>query len=168
MNHLPRILLVLIFGGASLHAGELDQIARNFITATSKNDATLLAEVFVDSPPKDKAIAEIAQVPPLLEAGQLQITAVDKELIIGDLGGTLMRLDFEGQPKPSFRPIGCVRTEGKWKIFPCASTSDLKVLAEMRTPEEKIHIQLFNKWASLMEDLLLEQDSGGEGDRSEK
>lgn len=153
---LPSIV-ALALGSLSLQGAELDRLARQFIAATSENDPGQLDKVFAESTTKKKAIAETAQVQAMITSGKLKITAIDKELIIGDLGVTLMRLDFEGEPKGSFRPIVCVRTSGQWKIFPWSSTSDLKVLADTRTPDERIHIQLFNKWANLMEDLLLEQ-----------
>jgi hypothetical protein len=162
MKFIPILVAACGFCAFSLKAGELDQIAKQLVTASLKNDAAAFEKIYTESPTKQKAIADFAkefvQAAPLIDAGKLKVTAIDKELVIGDLGVTLMRLDFADQPKASFRPIVCVRVSGSWEVFPWSSTSDLKVLSEMRTPEEKIHIQLFNKWANLMEDLLLEQE----------
>jgi hypothetical protein len=163
MKFISILVAACGFCAFSLEARELDQIAKQFVTASLKNDAVVFEEIYTESPTKQKAIADFAkefvQAAPLIDAGKLKVTTIDKELVIGDLGVTLMRLDFADQPKATFRPIVCVRVSGSWKVFPWSSTSDLKVLAETRTPEEKIHIQLFNKWANLMEDLLLEQEA---------
>jgi hypothetical protein len=160
MKILPILVAACGLCASSLKAGELDQLAKQFVTASLKHDAAAFEKIYTDSPTKQKAIAEFVKAAPLIDAGKLKVTAIDKELVIGDLGVTLVRLDFADQHKASFQPLVCVRASGTWKVFPWSSTSDLKVLAETRTPEEKIHIQLFNKWASLMEDLLLEQEAG--------
>ena len=157
MKYILPSIAALTLSILPLHGAEFDKLARQFIAATSEDDSGQLDKVFAESPTKKKTISESAQVQAVITSGKLKITAIDKKLEIGDLGVTLMRHDFEREPKGSFRPIVCVRTAGQWKVYPWSSTSDMWVLAETRTPDERIHIQLFNKWANLMEDLLIEQ-----------
>jgi hypothetical protein len=94
----------------------------------------------------------------------MKVAPVNKELVIGNLGVTLLRTDFEGQDEPQYGPMVCVRTESGWRVFPWASESDLKVLLEQRTPDEQIHLKLFNLWGNLTEQQLKkEAEQAGAG-----
>ena len=167
MKYLPAIILSLACSVSVQNAAELASTAKSFVEATLKNDIGAFEELYLESSTKPKAIEglskEFEEVSELIKAGKLTASSVDKELVIGDLGVTLMQIDFEEEDQTSFRPIVCVRTPEGWRVFPWFSTSDLEVLADSRTPEERIHIQLFNRWANLMEDLLLEQQKAEQG-----
>ncbi|MBK1884911.1 hypothetical protein JIN85_21045, partial [Luteolibacter pohnpeiensis] len=148
-----QLLAGFILVGAA-HAAELKEIAEKFVSASVAGDSTKLDEVYLDSPTRERADAAFAEALPQIKAGKLKVAHVDKELVIGDLGVTLMRIDFEGHPVANFKPIICVRTDAGWRLFPWASQSDLKVLMDQRTPDEQIHLRLFNTWANLVEEQI--------------
>ncbi len=159
MKYKILLLTTLVLNSLTLHAGTLTELSKKYVASASANDKAQLEAICMDSPTKAKSIEECAQLPEMIKSGKAKVTAVDKELIIGDLGVTLMRIDFDEQPKPSFRPIVCVRIDDHWKVFPWVTTSDMKELAKQRTPEETIHIQLLNEWTHLMGQLLLKQET---------
>ena len=139
-------------------AGELTAISSKFVTAAKDGDIENLASTLWNGgPAKGEMIAEFKQVIPEIKEGKLKLTSVDRELIIGELGVTLMRMDAEGSKAPRFNPIICLKVEGKWLIFPWATEEHLKVLFNQRSKEEQIHLKLFNEWANLIEKLLAEE-----------
>jgi len=139
-------------------AGELTAISSKFITAAKDGDIENLASTLWNGgPAKGEMIEEFKKVVPEIKGGKLKLTSVDMELIIGELGVTLMRMDAEGAKDPHFNPIICLKVEGKWLIFPWATEEHLKVLFNRRSKEEQIHLRLFNEWANLMEKLLTEE-----------
>ncbi|QQL44092.1 hypothetical protein [Sulfuriroseicoccus oceanibius] len=147
-------LLAGILSVSVAHAAELKEIAEKFVSAWVAGDYAKLDEVYLESPTRERADEAFAEALPQIKAGKLTVAHVDKELVIGDLGVTLMRIDFEGHPVANFKPIICVRTEAGWRLFPWASQSDLKVLMDQRTPDEQIHLRLFNTWANLVEEQI--------------
>lgn len=147
-------LIILPLLSNLLPAAELIPIAKQFVAALAKLDNEKLSGIYADAPTKENAIKAFAEAAPMIESGKLKIGAIDKQLIIGDLGVTLMRLESTDPPKVGYKPMIFVKVGGIWKVFPWATQSDLKTLADQRTPEERIHLQLFNKWANLMEELL--------------
>ena len=152
-----RSILPILTGlllSLEIHAAELTNVAQKFVTASIAGDSEKLDEVYLESPTRERADAAFAEALPQIKAGKLQVAHVDKELVIGDLGVTLMRIEFEGHPVANFKPMICVRTDAGWRLFPWASESDLKVLMEQRTPDEQIHLRLFNTWANLTEEQL--------------
>ena len=146
-------LLSLSIGCLSCHA-HLKDIATQFVDATISGNSEELKKLYIDSTTREKFIKEFMEASPMIQSKKIKITRIDKELVIGDLGVTLIRLDFEGRPKPKYQPLICVRSNNIWKIFPWTSQSDLKVLLNQRNPDEQIHLQLFNEWANLTEDQL--------------
>ena len=150
-------LIILPFLSNLLPAVELVPIAKQFVAAVAKLDNEKLSGIYADAPTKQNAIKALGEAAPMIESGKLKIGAIDKELIIGDLGVTLTRLESTDPPKVGYKPLIFVKVGGIWKVFPWATQSDLKSLADQRNPEERIHLQLFNKWADLMEELLEEQ-----------
>ena len=110
-------------------------------------------------------VAEFAQILPQIQAKKLRISRIENELVIGDLGVTLIRLDLDGHAKPNYKPLICVRTDSGWRIFPWASQADLNILLEQRSPEEQIHLKLFNEWGNLIEELLTKQAQQGVADQ---
>ncbi len=157
MNPHYIALVLLPFLSTLLPAAELVPIAKQFVAAVAKLDNEKLSEIYADGPTKQDAIKALAEAAPTIESGKLKIGAIDKELIIGDLGVTLTRLESTDPPKVGYKPLIFVKVSGVWKVFPWATQSDLNALADQRTPEERIHLQLFNKWTNLMEDLLDEE-----------
>lgn len=139
-------------------AGELTAISSKFVNAAKDGDIENLASTLWNGgPAKEEMIAEFKEVVPEIKEGKLKITRVDRELIIGELGITLMRLDSEDDKAPHYNPIICLKVEGKWLIFPWATEEHLQVLFDQRSKEEQIHLKLFNEWSNLMEKLLAEE-----------
>jgi hypothetical protein len=163
-----RSTLTLLTGlllALDLHAAELTSVAQKFVTASISGDSAQLDQVYLESPTRERADAAFAEALPQIKAGKLKVAHVDKELVIGDLGVTLMRIEFEGHPGANFKPMICVRTDTGWRLFPWASESDLKVLMEQRTPDEQIHLRLFNIWANFTEEQLnKEAEQAADGD----
>ena len=152
-----RTTLTILTGlllALEIHAAELTNVAQKFVAASIAGDSAKLDEVYLESPTRERADAAFAEALPQIKAGKLKVEHVDKELVIGDLGVTLMRIEIEGHPVANFKPIICVRTDAGWRLFPWASESDLKVLLDQRTPDEKIHLRLFNTWANLVEEQI--------------
>jgi hypothetical protein len=158
---MSRISVTIVQISILIHtawAGELTAISSNFVTAAKGGDIENLASTLWNGgPAKREMIEEFKKVVPEIKEGKLKLTSVDRELIIGELGVTLMRMDAEGAEAPHFNPIICLKVEGTWLIFPWATEEHLKVLFKQRSKEEQIHLRLFNEWANLMEKLLTEE-----------
>jgi hypothetical protein len=157
-----HLLTGLLFACVA-HAAELKEIAEKFVSASIAGDSAKLDEVYIESPTRERVDAAFAEALPQIKAGKLRVAHVDRELVIGDLGVTLMRIEFEGHPVANFKPIIGVRTAAGWRLFPWASESDLKVLIHQRTPDEQIHLRLFNAWANLVEEQIEKVAEAGTG-----
>ncbi|RYD78855.1 MAG: hypothetical protein EOP84_13760 [Verrucomicrobiaceae bacterium] len=155
-----RLLTALILASVT-HAAELKDIAEKLVSASIAGDSAKLDEVYLESPTRERADAAFAEALPQIQAGKLRVAHVDRELVIGNLGVTLMRIDFEGHPVANFQPIIGVRTDKGWQLFPWASESDLKVLMQQRTPDEQIHLRLFDRWAHLIEEQIEKEAEAG-------
>ena len=139
-------------------SGELTAISSKFVEAAKEGNIENLSSTLWDGgPAKEEMIAEFKKVAPEIQKGNLKIKSVDRELIIGELGVTLMRIDAVGDDGPDYNPIICIKSKGKWVIFPWGTEKHLKVLFDQRSKEEQIHLKLFNEWANLMEKLLKEE-----------
>ena len=90
-------------------AGELLPLANQFVSAVEKLDRKVLDEIYLESPTKTNAVAAFAEAAPMIASGKLKIDAIENELIIGDLGVSLMRLKFAEQPEPRYKPLIFVR-----------------------------------------------------------
>jgi hypothetical protein len=152
------ILAQIVFSVQIAWTGELTAISSKFVASAKEGNLENLASTLWDGgPAKDEMIAEFKKVAPEIQKEKLKLTKVDRELVIGELGVTLMRLDAEGDNDPSYNPIICLKVQGKWFIFPCGTEKHLKVLFDQRSKEEQIHLKLFNEWSNLMGKLLAEE-----------
>jgi hypothetical protein len=152
------------FAGATLiSSAELEAVSEQFLAAVESGDSEKLTQVYLEGPTREKTVAEFIRALPEIKSGKMKVARVDKELVIGNLGVTLLRTDFEGQDEPEYGPLVCVRTESGWRVFPWASESDLKVLFEQRTPDEQIHLKLFDLWGNLTEQQLKKEAEAGTG-----
>ncbi len=135
---------------------ELVPIAEQFVAAVTKSNDEEVNKLYAEGSTKQNAIVAFAEVAPMIESGKLKISAVEKELIIGDLGISLTRLEFTEPAKIGYKPMFFVKIDGVWKIFPRATQKDIDILKEQRSPDERIHLQLFNEWVSLTQESLEE------------
>jgi predicted acyl esterase len=155
---LTYTLLSLSFSCLSCNA-HLKDVATQFVDAAISGNSKELTQIYIDSTTREKAIKEFMEFSPMIQSKKIKITRIDKELVIGDLGVTLIRLDIEGRTEPNYQPLICVRFNDTWKIFPWTSKSDLKILLKQRSPDEQIHLQLFNEWAKLTEEQLTKMEN---------
>lgn len=138
-------------------AGELTAISSKFVAGAARGNLQEVAATLWDGgPAKDEMLAEFKNVAPEIEKGNVTLTHVDRELVVGELGVTLMRIAGAGG-KAAYKPIICLKVKEGWHVFPWSGEQDLKVLFDLRTKEEQIHLRLFNEWAHLMEKLLAEE-----------
>ena len=135
-------------------ANELSNLSKKFVVAATNGDRETLKKLYLDSPTLQKTIEALSQELPKIKENKLSISHIPRELIIGELGVSLMKIKSEDPLRSRYLPIIFVRTETGWKIFPWSSEADIKVLFDQRSPEEQIHLKLFNKWANLTENQL--------------
>jgi hypothetical protein len=154
-THLIAALLVLAAHAA--WAGELTAISSKFVHGAAHGDLREIASTLWEGgPAKEGVLADFKTAAPEIAKGKVKLTPVDRELVIGELGVTLMRFEV-ADGKFDFKPIVCLKTKDGWRVFPWSSEADLKVLFDQRTKEEQIHLRLFNEWAHLMGKLLAEE-----------
>ena len=161
MKLLTSFLVLTLLTSLSI-ASELEDISKQFVAAATKGDIEVVRNLYMDSPTKDKTVAGFSKALPSIRDKKILISHVSRELILGDLGVTLLKMNFEGHSEAQYKPMICVRTKDGWKIFPWSSDKDLKVLLDQRNQEEQIHLQLFNTWANLTKaqlTKLAEQDA---------
>ena len=158
MKKIISSFFLALFASSLVQAAELSKIARQFVEAAASGNTDALAKSYVDAPSKEAAVEAFGEASKLIAEGKIKISEVERELVIGDLGVTLFQFEMDG--KKDMKPIICVRTNGEWKVYPWASESDLNGLLKTRTPDEQIHLQLFNKWANLVEEQIKEQAEG--------
>lgn len=154
MNTSVKSLLLLIVSASLGIADELESISKSFIKSATIGDKDALEKIYLDVPTRAKAIEAITQALPQLKSGEFRITGVPNELVIGDLGVTLICFESDKSTKRDYDPMICVRTSDGWRVYPWASQADLKRFVDQRTPEEQIHLKLFTEWAKLTEELL--------------
>ena len=149
------ISIVLLALTTSINfANELEKLSKDFVMAVTNGNTEELKKIYLDSSTLQKTIDDFLLALPLFEEKKLTVSHVPRELIIGNLGVSLIKLKSTDGPTPSYKPLIFVKTESGWKLFPWSRQADLKILIEQRNPDEQIHIQLFNKWANLVEDQL--------------
>jgi hypothetical protein len=152
------LLLASITAVQMAVGGELTAISTQFVAAATRGDAEgVVSTLCENGVGKEEMITEFKNAAPDFKSGKLKFTKIERELVIGDLGVTLMRLDIEGNPEPDYKPILCLKEKGKWRVIPWASEKDLKAVYEQRSKEEQIHLKLFNKWANLMGEMLADE-----------
>ena len=165
---LIAILLLMLMSSFAM-ASELEDISKLFVAAAKSGNSDQLKKIYLDTSTRDTALLELEKTLPQIQSKKLNLSNIKNELVIGDLGVTLIRVDFADQPEPKYRPLICVRTKNGWRVFPWSTQDDLKTLYEQRTPEEQIHLKLFNKWGQLIKPLLkpeAEQAVPGQSARS--
>ena len=161
MKKIHAIAALIGLAAQAAWAGELTAISSKFVNgAASGNLQELASTLWEGGPAKDVMLAEFKKVAPEIEKGNVKLTHVDRELVIGELGVSLMRIEGAGG-KSDYKPIVCLKVKDGWRVFPWSGESDLKVLFDQRTKEEQIHLRLFNEWANLMEGLLAEEAGSG-------
>jgi hypothetical protein len=154
---LPTVFLGL-FASSWARAGELSKIGLQFIEAAAAGNSDALAKTYIDAPSKEAAVAAFKEASQLIAGGKIKVSKVERELVIGDLGVTLFSFEMDGNK--DLKPIICVRDQGEWKVYPWATESDMNGLLKTRTPDEQIHLQLFDEWARLVEKQMEEQAKG--------
>jgi hypothetical protein len=147
-----------VFSVQMAWAGDLTAISSRFVAASNEGNIEKLASTLWDSgTAKDKFLTEFKEVAPEFQKRKLWFTKIERELVIGELGTTLVRLDSEGDSHSDYERIVCLKVHGEWLIYPWATEEDLKVLSNQRSKEEQIHLKLFKEWSRLMEKLLAEE-----------
>jgi len=94
------------------------------------------------------------------------ISHIDRELIIGDLGVTLIKIKTKSG-KVDYDPIIYVKDATGWHILPYADARGLKKFAMSRTKDEQIHLRLFNEWANMVEEQEQQAGNGKTATRPE-
>jgi len=165
-NTLLALLLLLSVSPLGL-AAELEALSKRFIDSAQRGDSEGLTKIYLNGPTRTKAVTAFMEIFAQVKKKELKISRIENELIIGDLGVALIRVESVDHREPRYRPFICVRTSKGWRAYPWFNEADLKLLYEQRTPEEQIHLKLFNKWGNLMGELLkkqAEQDAAPDGE----
>ncbi|MBB5350689.1 hypothetical protein HNR46_000917 [Haloferula luteola] len=151
-------LLSLIASAALTLGGhaELEDVSSQFFAAVQSGDPEQLTKVFMESPTRDQSIADFISALPLIESGSIQLAPTHKELVIGELGASLVRFHYGKSRRAEYELLICVKTANGWQVFPWGSDSDLEVLSKQRSPDEQIHLKLFKEWKVLMTQQLEE------------
>jgi hypothetical protein len=115
MNKLFLVLAIIALAVQSASAGELDTVASKFVAAASKGEVKELASILWDNgPARDAMMAAFEPVFSRIKSADLKLTRIDRELILGELGVTLMRFDDPNDETPNYEAIFCVKVKDQW------------------------------------------------------
>lgn len=147
-------LISTLFFTTNLFAGTLTDLGSKFVTSAVSGDFVLVEKTLLpNSEQKDAMLAAMKGAAGAVESGELTIMHVDRELIIGNLGATLIKIQNKSGDV-DYDPILYVQEGGSWYIIPWADEKGLRVFAASRSEDEQIHLKLFNEWAHLLEKQL--------------
>ena len=147
-------LIYTLFFATNLFAGTLIDLGNRFVkSAVSGDFGTVEKTLLPESEQKDAMLAAMKGAAGAVESGELTITHIDRELIIGDLGATLIKIQTKSGDV-DYDPILYAREDESWYIVPWADEKGLRAFAAGRSQDEQIHLKLFNEWAHLLEKQL--------------
>lgn len=138
--------------------GALVQVSQKFVKDINAGDADALKGRVLATGVKDRWLEEFKGVREMIVVGVISVSTPEKELVIGDLGVTLLRIE-KLRPEQFVRyvPMIWVRVDGSWNFVPWTNEKELHDFAKTRSAEEQIHIKLMDKWADEIEKLLAEE-----------
>lgn len=77
----------------------------------------IASTLWEDGPANDGVLADFKSAAPEIAKENVKLTPVDRELVIGELGVTLMRFEV-ANGKFDFKLIVCLKTKDGWRVFP--------------------------------------------------
>ena len=102
---------------------------------------------------KEEMIAAMKGAAKAINSGDLKISHINKELVIGNLGATIIKIESKSGDV-DYDPVIYVRDGSSWYIIPYADEKGLRDFAASRTEDEQVHLKLFERWVYLMQKRL--------------
>ncbi|MGJ8697797.1 MAG: hypothetical protein ACSHYF_15880 [Verrucomicrobiaceae bacterium] len=164
------ILFAALLCTSQLMAGVLTEIGNKFVSSAVKGDFVGVEETLWSGAAvgqKAAMLEGIKGAAGAIESGQVEISHVGKELVIGNLGATLLRIEAKSGTV-DYDPIIYVKDGEGWHIVPWGDQEGLRVFAASRTDDEQIHLKLLNTWGSLVEEQLVKEEKAQGGESKEE
>lgn len=145
-----KIVLFLFLLWVPAKAGPVADLGAGFVEAVLKDDDEGLEKLVALSDKRKAAmLASFREAAGAIEAGAISLKAIDRELVIGDLGVTLIKFSTKGG-ESDYDPLVCMKTKEGWRAVPWENEEDARKFAASRTSDEQIHLKLFDEWADLV------------------
>lgn len=154
MNRLFALLLWACTTSLGL-TQDLSKLSLDFINALKVGDVDKLEPLILeDASTRDEFLSGVPDGAKAMAEQELELRHVNRELIIGDIGMTLLGIRRAGGPKFDFDPLIFRRSGDQWKMFPWANESHLKEFFSSLSPEEQSDVRLLQKWAQALGKML--------------
>ncbi|MDX1680110.1 MAG: hypothetical protein R3242_05190, partial [Akkermansiaceae bacterium] len=158
---MKKYIFIAALLACNINAETLTDIGSNFVSSAVRGDFDGVEKtLWANGEDKDAMLAAMKGASGAIESGELKISHVNRQLIIGDLGVTLIRIEASSG-EVDYDPLIYVKDESGWHILPYADERGLKAFAAKRTKDEQIHLELFDKWANLVAEQEQEAEQFG-------